>query len=78
MGPQSRKDTDKLEQVQQRVAKLVRETCPVKSSYRNRLQFRLQKRRLQGDLLTDFQYLQGGNQEDGARLLMLTHSEKRQ
>lgn len=77
MGPQSRKDTDKLEQVQQRAAKLVRETCPVKSSYGNNL-FRLQKRRVQGDLLTAFQYLQGGNQEDGARDLMLTDSEKRQ
>lgn len=76
MGPQSRKDTDKLEQVQQRAAKLVRQTCPVRSSFGNSL-FRLQKRRLQGDLLTAFQYLQGGKQEDGARL-MLTDSEKRQ
>lgn len=30
-----------------------------------------------GDLLTAFQYLQGGKQEDGTRL-MLTDNEKRQ
>lgn len=36
----------------------------------------LQKRRLKADLVVDFQYLQGGYQEDGARLCTVMHVGK--
>jgi len=55
-SPQHRTDMDLLEQVQRRATKMIRGIEHL--SYEDRL-FSLQKRKLQGDLITVFQYLKG-------------------
>ena len=61
-GPQHRKDVDVLVQVQRRARKMAEYL-----SYEDRLRelglFSLEKRRLQGDLIAAFQYLEGGLRE---------------
>ncbi|GAB0182506.1 hypothetical protein GRJ2_000715900 [Grus japonensis] len=60
-GPQHRRETDLLEQVQRRATETI--TGLEHLSYKDRLRelglFSLEKRRLQGDLIVAFQYLKG-------------------
>ena len=66
-GPQQKKDMNVLERVQRRATKMMKIL-----SYEDRLRdlglFSLEKRRLRGDLIVAFQYLEGACKKEGDNL----------
>ena len=78
LGPQHKKDVELLECVQRRATKMIRgleQLC-----YEERLSelglFRLEKRRLWGDLIVAFQYLKGAYKQQGERPFTWVDSDR--
>jgi len=69
---------DLLEHGPEEVTKVIRGLEPLCCEERLRELglFRLKKRRLQGDLVAAFQYLQGAYKKDGERLFILACNDK--
>ncbi|KAK4814534.1 hypothetical protein QYF61_022253 [Mycteria americana] len=77
-GPQHKKDIDLLEQVQRWATKMIRGLEHI--SYEDRLRelglFRMEKKRLQGDLIAAFQYLKGAYKKAGEGLFTRVCSDR--
>ncbi|KAK4827792.1 hypothetical protein QYF61_021745, partial [Mycteria americana] len=77
-GPQHKTGMNLLEQVQRRARKMIRGLGQL--SYEERLRelglFSLEKRMLQGDLITAFQYIKAAYKKDGERLFTKTCSDR--
>jgi len=77
-APQFKKEEELLERVQWRATRMIRglEHLPYEARLRDLGLFSLKKSRLRGDLLNAYKYLQGGCQEDGAKLFSVVPSNR--
>ena len=74
--PQNKKHIGKLEQFQQRPPTLKTTNLPGKKRLMDLGLFSLRRRQLWGDLIAARQYMQGGYEEDGARLFVALQNGK--
>ena len=77
-GPQYKKDRELLERFQRRATKMIKglEHLPYEDRLRELGLFRLEKRKLGGDLTAAFQYLKGAYKQEGSQLFERVDNSK--